>query len=64
MIHLIINNIFFILFILDFTKEIDYSTITYSEDDISKAKQDNFCGIIQKDGKVWKERMLRRKCFS
>ena len=25
------------------TKEIDYSTIKYSEDDIAKAKQDNFC---------------------
>ena len=29
-----------------FTKEIDYSTIKYTEDDIERAKQDNFCGKL------------------
>ena len=29
-----------------FTKEINYSKIEYTEDDIAKAKQDNFCGKL------------------
>ena len=29
-----------------FTKEINYSTIEYTEDDIAKAKQSNFCGKL------------------
>ena len=47
-----------------FTKEIDYSTITYSEDDISKAKQDNFCGKLGLSEGVNEEQCLNGIVFS
>ena len=46
------------------TKEIDYSTIEYSEDDIAKAKQDNFCGKLMYSDEVSEEQCLNGVVFS
>ena len=47
-----------------FTKEIDYSAIEYSEDDIAKAKQDNFCGKLKNEDEVSEEQCLNGVVFS
>lgn len=45
------------------TKEISYSSIKYTEDDIEKAKQDNFCGKLMLESEITEEQCVNGIVF-
>jgi len=46
------------------TKEISYSSIKYTEDDIEKAKQENFCGKLMLESEITEEQCINGIVFS